>query len=58
MTTVKVWHNAKWHIINYNTFTAPILQRMYHTNPNEYMNPLESEWTVLNQHRDRTGNRN
>ena len=50
LVTVRVWHDAKFHIVEWNRETAPILRCLYRdTVSDAFYNPLASEWKVLSQ---------
>jgi hypothetical protein len=50
-TLVKVWHNGRFHRVEYNAMTAPVLCQLHHTEFGEYHNPLPHEWAILSQYR-------
>lgn len=44
---VRVWYDAKFHDIEMNAATSPILRELFHRDPREYFNPTPAEWSAL-----------
>ena len=51
MTTVKVWHNCKYHRVEINAVTLPILRQLKLID-GAYLNPTADEWLILANFRE------